>query len=67
MNSLVGPPLFAFSRLWKDCRGQEMLEYGLLAGFLATVIAAFVPYQTIPALSTIYSKIVGLCSTLVPY
>ncbi len=54
------------TRVIADSSAQEMIEYAMLTAFLATAIAAFVPYQTVPAMSHIYSKLVVLCSTLVP-
>ncbi len=38
-------------------RGQELVEYALLLGFVAVAIAATVPYQVTAPLSTIFSKI----------
>ena len=37
--------------------GQEMVEYALLAGFIAVSIAAFVPYQVTGPISSIFSKV----------
>jgi Flp pilus assembly pilin Flp len=38
-------------------KAQELVEYALLAGFIAVTIAATVPYQVTAPLSTIFSKI----------
>ena len=44
------------ARIWGDRRGQDMVEYALLAGFIAVVVgAAFPPVNE--GLSTIFSKI----------
>jgi Flp pilus assembly pilin Flp len=45
-------------RLWRDKRGQDMVEYALLAASVAVVIAGFLPPAVMPAISTIFSKIV---------
>ena len=31
------------SRLWKDNRGQDMVEYALMGGFITVVVAATFP------------------------
>lgn len=49
----------AAHRLWMDVRGQDMIEYALLAAALAVVVAGFLPPQIMPAVSTIFSKIVS--------
>lgn len=38
-------------------RGQELVEYALLAGFVAVTVAATVPFQVTAPLATIFSKI----------
>ncbi|MGA2880302.1 MAG: Flp family type IVb pilin [Bryobacteraceae bacterium] len=43
--------------LWKDQRGQDMIEYALLAAAIAVVVAGFLPPAVIPSVSTIFSKI----------
>jgi pilus assembly protein Flp/PilA len=43
-------------RLWKDTRGQDLVEYALLAGFIAVAAGVFIPDVT-SALSTIYSRV----------
>ncbi len=35
--------LFLHFRLWKDTRGQDMIEYALMAGFVAVAAAAIMP------------------------
>jgi Flp pilus assembly pilin Flp len=44
-------------RLWKENAGQDLIEYALLAGFIAVVVAGFLPPNVMPAVSTIFSKI----------
>jgi Flp pilus assembly pilin Flp len=41
----------------EDQRGQDMIEYALLAAAIAVVVAGFLPPAVIPAVSTIFSKI----------
>ncbi|MCC7499828.1 MAG: Flp family type IVb pilin [Bryobacterales bacterium] len=51
------------SRIWllrlaMDTRGQDMIEYALMAATVAIAAGAILPPVT-PAVSTIFSKIVG--------
>ncbi len=43
-------------RMWKDTRGQDMVEYALLAGFVAVAAGVLIP-DVSSAISTIYSKV----------
>jgi Flp pilus assembly pilin Flp len=45
--------------LWNDVRGQDMIEYALLAAALAVVVAGFLPPTIMPSISTIFSKIIS--------
>jgi Flp pilus assembly pilin Flp len=49
----------AVYRLWSDVHGQDMIEYALLAAALAVVVAGFLPPAIMPAVSTIFSKVVS--------
>jgi Flp pilus assembly pilin Flp len=49
-------------KIWKDNRGQEFIEYALLAGFLVTVCGAASP-EVAGTVSTVFSKIVGALDT----
>lgn len=40
--------------------GQELIEYALVAGFIAVLIGAMVPGQIVPSLSVIYSKLLSV-------
>ena len=52
--------LFRTARwLWLDIRGQDMIEYALLAASIAVVVAGFLPPAVMPAISTIFSKIIS--------
>ncbi len=46
-------------RLWSDVRGQDMIEYALLAAAMAVVVAGFLPPQIMPAVSNIFSKVIS--------
>jgi Flp pilus assembly pilin Flp len=41
---------------WKDTRGQDLIEYALMAGFVAVSAAAIVPGAT-AGISTIFTKV----------
>jgi Flp pilus assembly pilin Flp len=49
--------LLIFKRLWRDQRGQDMIEYALLCATLVIVVAGFLPPSILPSVSTIFSKI----------
>ncbi|MGA3189709.1 MAG: Flp family type IVb pilin [Bryobacteraceae bacterium] len=49
----------ATQRVWRDDRGQDMIEYALLAAAMAVTVAGFLPTQLMPSVSTIFSKIVS--------
>ena len=46
-------------RFWTDDRGQDLIEYALLAGSLAVVVAGFLPPTVMPSVSSIFSKVVS--------
>lgn len=46
-----------FRALWKDRRGQDLIEYAMLAGFIAVAVAAFFPQDIAPSISRILSKV----------
>jgi Flp pilus assembly pilin Flp len=43
-----------------DDKGQDLIEYALLTATLALVVAAFLPPQLMPAVSSIFSKITSI-------
>ncbi len=43
-------------RIWKDTRGQDLIEYALMAGFVAVAAGAIMP-GVASSISTIFSKI----------
>jgi pilus assembly protein Flp/PilA len=49
-------------RIWRDRRGQDLIEYALLAGFVAVAAgAAFPPVAN--TISQIYSKVKSVLSS----
>ncbi|HTC90123.1 MAG TPA: Flp family type IVb pilin [Bryobacteraceae bacterium] len=48
---------FKLQLFWKDRRGQDMIEYALLAAAVAVIVAGFLPPAVMPSVSTIFSKI----------
>lgn len=49
-------------RIWKDTRGQDLIEYALMAGFVAVAAGAVMPGVS-TQISTIFSKINSLLTT----
>ncbi len=49
---------FAY-RIRRDVRGQDMIEYALLAAALVIVVAGFLPTTLMPSVSTIFSKLIS--------
>ena len=48
-------------RIWKDTRGQDLIEYALMAGFVAVAAGAVMP-GVASSISTIFSKISSVLS-----
>jgi Flp pilus assembly pilin Flp len=46
-------------KVWKDRRGQDLIEYGLMAGFVAVAAGAIMP-GVATSISTIFSKIASV-------
>lgn len=49
-------------RIWRDTRGQDLIEYALMAGFVAVAAGAVMPGIS-TQISTIFSKIESLLTT----
>ena len=49
-------------RIWRDTRGQDLIEYALMAGFVAVAAGAVMPGVS-TQISTIFSKINSLLTT----
>ncbi len=43
-------------RIWRDTAGQDMIEYALMAGFVAVAAGAILPGVS-TSISTIFSKV----------
>lgn len=43
-------------KLWKDKHGQDLIEYALMAGFVAVAAGALMP-SIASSISTVFSKI----------
>jgi pilus assembly protein Flp/PilA len=43
-------------RIWKDTKGQDLIEYALMAGFVAVAAGAIMP-NVATQVSTIFSKV----------
>jgi pilus assembly protein Flp/PilA len=48
-------------QIWKDTRGQDLIEYALMAGFVAVAAGAIMP-NIASSISTIFSKINSVMS-----
>jgi pilus assembly protein Flp/PilA len=48
-------------QIWKDTRGQDLIEYALMAGFVAVAAGAVMP-NIANSISTIFSKISSVMS-----
>jgi pilus assembly protein Flp/PilA len=46
-------------RIWKDTRAQDMIEYALMAGFVAVAAGAILPGVS-TSISTIFSKVASV-------
>ncbi len=44
------------AKIWRDNRGQDLIEYALMAGFVAVAAAAIMPNVS-TSISTIFSKV----------
>lgn len=47
--------------IWKDQRGQDLIEYALMAGFVAVAAGAIMP-GVATSLSQIFSKVASVMS-----
>jgi Flp pilus assembly pilin Flp len=48
-------------KIWKDRKGQDLIEYALMAGFVAVAAGAIMP-GVATSISTIFSKIASVMS-----
>ena len=43
-------------RIWQDCRGQDLIEYALMSGLIATAVVALSP-QLAASISASFSRV----------
>ena len=48
---------FYLLKLWQDDRGQDFIEYALMAALLATSVGVVMPGWVFPQMSLIFSKV----------
>jgi pilus assembly protein Flp/PilA len=48
-------------QLWRETRGQDLIEYALMAGFVAVAAGAIMP-GVATSISTIFSKVASVMS-----
>jgi len=53
--------LISLMRVWRDRRGQDLIEYALMAGFVAVAAGAIMPNVT-SSISTIFSQVGSVMS-----
>ncbi len=49
-------------QIWKDTKGQDLIEYALMAGFVAVAAGAIMP-GVATSISTIFSKIASVTAS----
>ena len=50
------------SRFLVDTKGQDLIEYAMLVGFMVLALWVFFPTTVVPSISTIFSRIVSIAS-----
>jgi pilus assembly protein Flp/PilA len=50
---------FIALRIWRDSRGQDLIEYALMAGFVAVAAGALMPGVS-TSISTVFSKVASV-------
>jgi pilus assembly protein Flp/PilA len=60
MNKLVN--MVWKLRIWKDNRGQDLIEYALMAGFVAVAAGAIMP-NVADSITTIFTKVSAQLAT----
>jgi Flp pilus assembly pilin Flp len=51
--------LFFLARTWRDRRGQDLIEYALMAGFVAVAAGAIMPGVS-SSISSIFSQVASV-------
>jgi pilus assembly protein Flp/PilA len=49
-------------RIWRDTRGQDLIEYALMAGFVAVAAGAIMP-NIASSISTVFSQVSSVLSS----
>ena len=49
-------------RIWRDRRGQDLIEYALMAGFVAVAAGAIMP-GVASSISTIFSEVASVMTS----
>ena len=49
-------------RIWKDTSGQDLIEYALMAGFVAVAAGAIMP-NVASSISTIFSQVTSVMTS----
>jgi Flp pilus assembly pilin Flp len=52
--------------LWTQRRGQDLIEYALLAAFLTVAVAGFFPTDIAPNISAVFSKVSSMLDSAPP-
>ncbi|HXP87480.1 MAG TPA: hypothetical protein VN841_22295 [Bryobacteraceae bacterium] len=47
-------------RCWETQKGQDLIEYALMAGFVAVAAGAIFPTTVMPTVSGIFSKVASM-------
>ena len=60
MNRIL--KLIILTKIWRDERGQDLIEYALMAGFVAVAAGAIMP-NIASSISTIFSQVSSVLSS----
>ncbi len=52
-------PMTWIKRIWKETKGQDLIEYALMAGFVAVSAGALMPSVAV-SISTVFSSIASV-------
>ena len=53
-----------FRQMVADQKGQDLIEYALLGGFMVVAVAVVLPNTLMPQVSGIFSRILSITTTL---
>lgn len=65
LRNKIGSLRYKAIRIWidafvVDARGQDLIEYALLGGFVAVAAAVIFPTTVVPSISTVFNKVLSL-------